>query len=434
MDILKEQLQEYNLDYFSINKLFGEGKVIKVSSKVPLKLNYVLKKDLQAIHEDIKTAKELVLIIVSNLSSTYTISLQHNDSRKKLGYKKLNSQFLKNQVKYSYKKTSPYKKILSLLIDLEIIEKGKKHLAGERSTEYRLTDKYFGKGIVNYTLESYDAIRLNSRHISKQLLEATSTVLGRNSLNLYSSVNLLPIVEVEEILEQAIKDGYTNKKGKRLVKLGKNISRYPREDYVYFEEYLESYKFLTDGFLIPIVTDEKAGRRVIDSFNLMPSIIRKHLLINDEALTEVDYSCLHPNIANRIYRGEDTSQIKHEYVADYLGISRKEAKIEHLSFFNKGVQSMKESPLYNYYYENRRDLLFAVENDKMRHKCNKITSQKMFDLETKLMSSVVSKLESESINVMYVFDALYVTKKDYKKVKNIMNKTSKEFEINTEVG
>lgn len=434
MDILKEQLQEYNLDYFSINKLFGEGKVIKVPSKVPSKLNYILKKDLQIIHEDIKTAKELILIISSNLSSTYTISLQHNDTRKKLGYKKLNARLLESQVKYSYKKTSPYKKIINLLIDLEIIEKGKKHLAGDRSTEYRLTDKYFGKGIVNYTLESYDAIRLNSRYLSKQLLEATSTVLGRNSLNLYSSVDLLPIDEVKEILEQVIKDGYINKKGKRLVKLGKNVSRYPREDYVYFEEYLESYEFLTDGFLIPIVTDEKAGHRVIDSFNLMPSIIRKHLLINGEPITEVDYSCLHPNIANRIYRGEDNSQIKHEDAADYLGISRKEAKIEHLSFFNKGVKAMEDSPLYKYYYDNRRDLLFAVENDKIRHECKKVTSQKMFDLETQLMSSVVSKLSGEGINVMYVFDALYVAEKDKKKVQSIMNKTAEEFKINTEVG
>lgn len=433
MDILKEQLQEYNLDYFSINKLFGEGKVIKVPSKLSSKLKYVSKKDFQIIHEDTKTAKELILIIISNLSPTYTISLQHNDSRKKLGYKKLNARLLESQVKYSYKKTSPYKKILNLLINLKIIEKGKNHLVGDRSTEYRLTDKYFGKGIVNYTLESYDAIRLNSRYLSKQLLESTSTVLGRNSLNLYSSVDLLPIDEVKKILEQAIKDGYTNKKGKKLVKLGKNVSRYPREDYIYFEEYLKAYEFLTDGFLIPIVTDEKAGHRVIDSFNLMPSIIRKHLTINGEPITEVDYSCLHPNIANRIYRGKDNRPVKHEDVANYLNISRREAKIEHLSFFNKSVQSMKGSLLYKYYYDNRRDLLFAVEDDKIRHKCKKITSQKMFDLETQLMSSVVSKLNDEGLNVMYVFDALYVAESDKRHVQEIMNNTAKEFKINTQI-
>jgi hypothetical protein len=166
---------------------------------------------------------------------------------------------------------------------------------------------------------------------------------------------------------------------------------------------------------------------------MMPSVIREIIKIDNEYLVECDYSTLHPNIANRVYRGENKISITHDIVAEYLGISRKEAKIEHLSFLNKKIVDMKRSPLYKYYNDNHNYMLLLLEADKIRYKTHKITSQKLFSVEVQMMEEVIRILFDEGIETTYVFDALYTKEEDVERVKEVMNRIAKNNKIKTKV-
>lgn len=431
MNELQKRLREYGISAEKINKLFSSGDTISIPSKVESKLKYFTKKELKTIADNTIDAKDYILIILSNFSTTWSLSQSSNNERKKEGYKRLSSEILRFQV--SSTPNNRYKKIINLLLKHQIIEKGSDYLVGKQCREYRLTKKYFGKGIVKYQLKSSDALRINSQRLSKELLKATSTTLGRNSLKMYSLVELPTIKEVEKILKDAMKNGYRSKKSNRkLVIKGKNY----RDDdprYVYFEDYIKMYKELTDTFIIPIVTGDNAGGRVIDSFNLMPSLIRKHIKINGERIVENDYSCLHPSIAMKIYGGSG-QKITHDKVADYLSITRGKAKKEHLSFFNKNWKYLILSPLFKFYTENELEMMENIYKErKNSERGHKITSQQMFTEETKIMTEVVQKLENEGINVIYVFDALYSSQSNSQRVSEVMNQVAKEFKVNTSV-
>ena len=85
---------------------------------------------------------------------------------------------------------------------------------------------------------------------------------------------------------------------------------------------------------------------------------------------------------------------------------------------------MKRSPLYNYYKANHLDLLIKVEDDKLRHKTHKITSEKMFTVETQMMSLAVSRLQDEGITSVYVFDCIYCKGSDATIVTEVMNQVA----------
>ena len=165
----------------------------------------------------------------------------------------------------------------------------------------------------------------------------------------------------------------------------------------------------------------------------MPSVIREIITIDDDTLVECDYSTLHPNIANKIYRGKNNIAITHDEVAKTLGITRKEAKIEHLSFLNKRIEDMKRSPLYKYYNDNHFHMLFNLEADKQRYNSHKITSQKLFMKETDMMEDVIMELNNIGVDVVYVFDALYTQPFNADIVRNTMNKIANKYHIKTKV-
>ena len=56
--------------------------------------------------------------------------------------------------------------------------------------------------------------------------------------------------------------------------------------------------------MLPIVSSNKiAGGRISDSITLMPSWIRKLIKINGRYINQIDFTCLHPNLAVQIYGG-----------------------------------------------------------------------------------------------------------------------------------
>ena len=434
---LKSRLKELDIDMtYSLHSILeGIETEIAIASKLESKLEYITKKELLTIDSDIDVAKELILIILSNFSNTSTLANNSNDTRVIQGFKKLYSPILKAQVRTGKTKTSPYIKILNLLIKYNVIQKGKNYsTTSKTSNEYKLNQVFFNKGIVGYKLKTDVAKRLSNKDRVSNLNRCISTVLGRNALSNLERIEMPSVEDVKIHLQNKVKEGYINKKGKRLISEGKNPARYKdRKDIVILENYLRDYKYLKEHFNIPIVTGDNAGQRVITKWNLMPSIIRELVKVDGELLTECDYGSLHPNIANRVYRGDNKVNINHDTVSEFLNITRKESKILHLSFLNLRVDDMKRSPLYNYYKANHLDLLIKVEDDKLRHKTHKITSEKMFTIETQMMSLAVSRLQDEGITAIYIFDCVACKESDKEIVTNIMNQVAKEFKVLTEV-
>ena len=434
---LKSRLKELDIDMtYSLHSILeGIETEIAIASKLESKLEYITKKELLTIDSDIDVAKELILIILSNFSNTSTLANNSNDTRVIQGFKKLYSPILKAQVRTGKTKTSPYIKILNLLIKYNVIQKGKNYsTTSKTSNEYKLNQVFFNKGIVGYKLKTDVAKRLSNKDRVSNLNRCISTVLGRNALSNLERIEMPSVEDVKIHLQNKVKEGYINKKGKRLISEGKNPARYKdRKDIVILENYLRDYKYLKEHFNIPIVTGDNAGQRVITKWNLMPSIIRELVKVDGELLTECDYGSLHPNIANRVYRGDNKVNINHDTVSEFLNITRKESKILHLSFLNLRVDDMKRSPLYNYYKANHLDLLIKVEDDKLRHKTHKITSEKMFTVETQMMSLAVSRLQDEGITVIYIFDCVACKESDKEIVTNIMNQVAEEFKVLTTV-
>jgi hypothetical protein len=411
-----------------INSLNNE---ITIANKLSAKLNHFTKKDLLKVHHDTEVAKELILIILSNFSNTFILSLVSDEKSVKQGFKRLYSKIMREQVYYDKRVKTPYKIIIDILIKEGIIEKGENYSTSKKSSnEYRLTDRYRNNGLTNYKVKTKIAKRLCNKQRITNLEKAASTAIGRNELYNLSRIELPSINKAETHLRNKIKEGYRNKKGKRLYILGKKKRDSQK---LYMEDYLEIYKYLKYFFNIPILTEEKAGHRVITKYNMMPSVIREIITIDNEYLVECDYSTLHPNIANRIYRGTNNISITHDEVAKALGITRKEAKIEHLSFLNKKIADMKRSPLYKYYNDNHFHMLFNLEADKIRYKTHKITSQKLFSVEVQMMEEVILILHGEGIETTYVFDCLFSKEEDVDRVKEVMNQVAKNNKIKTKV-
>jgi hypothetical protein len=150
---------------------------------------------------------------------------------------------------------------------------------------------------------------------------------------------------------------------------------------------------------------------------------------------------LHPNIAISIYGG-NKKYISHEFVANELNIDLKLIKREHLSFFNKPlvkqklfndtIGGMNDSLLYDFYIRNEPEMMENIIRDKQTNSYI-ITTKKMFSLEVKIMSSVISELNGLGIFVLYVYDALYCRKSDFNVVQKVMNRVVLEFGVYTNV-
>lgn len=422
----KELFEEYGLEYTPLVE--RECDIIKIPSKVEAKLKYITKTELKTIHSDEQTAKELILVILSNFKETYILSQQNGakDSVKE-GFKVLNATVLKQQVRLS-SKPSPYAKILKLLTAYGIIEKGRNYSVGIRSNEYRLTDRYFGKGIVNYELKSKALRARNRKMVEDNLRNVLKSEIGYNELMNRDKFTFPTEEEAKEHLIKLSKEGKTNKRGKLLVYLNKR-SADKFEDCVFVEDYLTILSYLKE-MIIPIVVSENGGGRVITAFNFLPSVLRPLVKFEGEYLEELDYSCLHPNIVQYIYGGANKEMITHDKVADYLGIDRQTAKIEHLSFFNKRWELMYESPLFKYYADNEPMMMQNIYDSKVEHGYKK-TSKDCFYFETELMKSVIKEAKKEYIKPTYCFDAIYCKKSDVETVKNIMNKQSEMFGLLT---
>lgn len=422
---------------------------ITVPNKVLPKLKRIPNKKYKLIHDDVEVAKELVILIASNLSNTWMIAQNTNDERKLAGYKRLSSEIMSKQVKYNRDIKSPYRKCLDLLIEYGIIELGKNYsTASKKSNEYRLTNNFYGRGCESYNLGSNTVIRMRNKEFNTNFDKVISTNIGKNHIKMRAKVQFPTDDEVKRILDFAVRNKHTNKSGKSLIWLGKHTkSEYPEKKYVYAEAYSEQYKYLRDHMTVPIVRDEylEDGElifRIATCFNLMPSIIRSHIKVEGKRLCECDFSSMHPNIIQKIYGGENKEAISHDKVTSALyGITkddkefadlRNKVKKEHLSFFNTRVADMMRSPLYEYYDRKQPLMMARIIEDKNNHG-HDYTCREVFKIETQIMELSIKRLNELGIDVMYVYDALYSIKSEQPTVKRIMNEVAESFGVLTRI-
>ena len=404
------------------------------SIHIPAKTESVLraskiKKKLREINEDEEVALELCLMFLSNLSNTYMSTVD--------GWKRLNASILQNQLKLSRSKQE-YQKIIELLSDESsfrsgaIIEVYTGYATGI-SRQYKLNDRFFGKGIVVYHLKTDKVKNLRRKSFFKALAEARTNPIASHLLNnVYPYLDLPTKEEIHAEAKRIISGGGKVSRGRELTYLGsRRRDKVNLEKYCLVEDSLQVFEHITgNGLMIPSKSDN-AGGRVIDSLNLMPKWIRSLVKVKNKKLAECDYTCLHPNIANALYGADEIGHISHEGVAKDLGITKAEVKVEHLSFFNKRVRDMKRSPLFAYYKEKAPTMLDNVVKRKKRS--HKDVTMDMFTAEVSVMTECLARFELKDIPAVYVFDALYVPRQFEETAKEIMNEVVKEGGILTKV-
>jgi hypothetical protein len=423
--------------YASYPLYFPKANTILIPKKIKRNLErYVPKELLRKIDTNIELAIEKCLVFVSNLSSTY-----YSDNR----WKKLKSTIMHEQTKKPNSNTYVYPNIIRALIkgtpkDGAIIEILKNedgndsYQIGVHSKYYKLSDNYFKAGLTQYIIQDESLINNRRIWLYNELKCATDNPIASNLLSVYPRLTLPTHNEMMAEARRLISKGYINKKGKKLTMLNKHGKSYftDANKRSFVEENIELYNYLTqNGFLIPSIGGIRSGGRVVDSFTLMPSWIRKMIKIDGHDIVEVDYRALHPNIAVKLYGGK-SQHITHQMIADQLEVDKQIIKEAHLSFFNQKINQMKQSPLYKYYKKKEPDML----NDVMYEKRNniskhKVTSERLFDCEARIMSEVLRRLNSNGIYALYVYDALYCKSIDALEVIEVMNQVALEFGVYT---
>jgi hypothetical protein len=409
---------------------------------IPAKAMNLIKKHLPVryldkIHGGEKTlenravAIELCLLFLSQLASTYRNILNGESPE---GWKSLRAEYLRELLRIDAK---TYQHVVDALLyeynTGSIIDRGT-YSKGNHSTTFRLGKVHRGKGYKPYEVKTEVVRKLFKKSGHRKLVEANENVVCVNLLEFYKIVELPTIQEVCDEGRRLIASNYINKKGKRLVSLNKKAkSNYSYQEQVCFvEDAIKIYKYLTEnGLLIPKAGGESSGGRVVDSFTLMPSWIRKLTKVNGQPMVECDYSCLHPNIAVSLYGG-DSQYLTHESVSSESGIDKSVVKIEHLSFFNKNKWSMEQSELYDYYTNSQPAMIYNIITEKLLsvHQ-HKVTSRRLFKKEVEIMSEVIQRLNDKGIYVGYVYDALFCCPDHSFLVKNVMDEVIVEFGVYT---
>lgn len=426
IDNIKE-LEKLSILFPSINSLTVQKQLLSDVKKIlSVKKNYTL------INKDKTKALDKTLYLLSNLTSTI-----FSDSEDK--FKALNRSILHEQTKNGKDNTFVYKKIINLLKSKGVLEvltvNGREtYLEGSRAKQYKLSDKYFNTKTKVYTIKDKDILNRRNKLFYTSLSKAYQNPIAKVLLRTYGVIELPSEEDIYDELKTLAKEGYYSKKGKKLTFLnGHAKTRWKdSKNRTFAEDLIILFNYLTkQGYAVPIIGSKRSGGRVVDSFSLMPSVIRQMSTIDGERLIEVDYGSLHSNIASAIYEGTGEN-INHTKVAEYLGVSRQVAKIENLSFFNKKVQDMKRSPLFKYYTDNEPIMLENILKDK-KENGYKITSQKLFDIEVKIMTEVFKDIEENQLNALYIYDAVMIEEKDVKLITEIMNNKAELFNVNTTV-
>jgi hypothetical protein len=390
--------------------------------------------ELLKVHKDKNLAIEYCLVFLSNFAH---IHFDYNNQDK---WKPLYSKILLEQIPGS---DATYKKVIKLLLKnifssnpMIEVKKNKKgtpsYEVGINSIQYRLSNRFSNNGYVKYTITSDSLIKQRLKVQYRNMKDVTTNPIARNLLTVYPKVTVPTSEEIFIEAKKLVKTKFMNNKGKKLTILN-GRKKSDLKDFskrVSYDDSLLHFNYLTvNGFLIPSISGRRAGGRVYDSFNLMPSFIRNLIKIDKENVVNIDLKCLHPNLSMKLYDGS-SKYLTHQFIADQLKLDVKEVKVEHLSFFNMKESQMKLSPLFDYYTKSEPQMLENLIEDKNKNTF-KITSEKMFNLEVKIMTESIKRLNVIDIYPLYIFDALLVKCSDQNETELIMNDVLKEMDIYT---
>lgn len=437
--VVNNDLYAENLDqiYATYPLFFQNSTTINIPQNIKRHIERNIPKSyINKIDKNKKYAVENCLLFTSNLTST----IFFDDKWKSLSSKILDEQFKKGKDNtFNYLHIIQALKYKSSTSD-SIIQTKKNKLGNDTYQEgitcklYSFTDTFYNNSLVKYTITNPEIIAKRNKFIYDQIAKATDNIIATNLLKLYPRIDLPTESELKVEVNRLIKDNYRTKKGKLLTKLNNHSKNYFKDasQRSFVEENIKAFKFYTDiSYMIPTIGDSKSGGRVVDSFTLMPSWIRKLITIDGERIVLVDYKALHPNIAMSIYGGSK-KYLTHDLVAQESNIPKNEVKIEHLSFFNKKVRDMKTSNIYKYYQSTEPTMLKAIEQEKCTSdKKHKITSMRMFTKEVEIMTECVRRLNAMKICVGYVYDALFCKGSEKEIVKKIMDEVVLELGVYT---
>lgn len=410
-----EELLVQNVEFIQ------SSNIILIPKKMKSVVEYINEDLLKQINKDIKVAKELCLIFTSFLYQSKFTSEK---------YKRLNSKLLSEIFKPATSKSkntidNTYKHIINVLLkgtdNGAIIEVDESYNVGMYSKGYKLTERYL-TGFMSYELKTKYAKDVKYKEYTFKMMRAHTNTIAKNSLRNYSKITLPTVEDLLEKGKRLVKEKYITKKGKKLTLRRRQPNSYwvDADKRSFIEDDIEMFEYYTsNGFIIPIVGEEHCPR-VYDSINLLPTWIREEIKLHELSTIESDYKALHPNIIMNLFGG-NSKYITHEEVAENLGVSKKEVKTEHLSFFNKQNKSLYNSILFNYYQENEFEMLERLMQDKNTNGY-KNTSKLTFTVESKIMETVIEELNKLDISVIYIFDALSHNEEDKDIVNAVMNK------------
>lgn len=434
--------------------LFSEDDIIETFGTdiiVPNKIyrtlyNHADSKLLKEIHEDKNVAIEYCMWFVHLLVKLSEVDEEDEDLER--NYMCIASSRLESLFGW-IGKSRRYTKILNVLyfgLDEPIVECNDEFVIGGKSLGYRFTDRYYRKGYHKYSLKTNAVKSAYLKSNYKNIADKMDNPIFKKLIDSYSYIDLPTIEEINEEAKRVV-GKYTNK-GKILKFKGKqSASYYKAGKYSFIEDNINYFKLLTDGgYIIPKIGTEKSGGRVVDSFTLMPSWIRKLCKINGQPIIQHDYSSLHPNILLMLYGTEEEQQAiggdTHTKLAElfFTGAGdkdrsnpefenfRQQIKIENLSFWNKRISHMKKSILWGFMWNIAPNTMQGVIDEK-KAKGYIITSLCLFSCEVQLMTDIISNLPEDQ-KIIYVYDALYSNTD----LKEIMNHTAVEYGLTTFVG
>lgn len=403
--------------------------VLFIPKKIEKNLRrYASKGLLREVDVDLDIAVEKCLLFLNNLATTF-----YSENK----WKSLSSVLLHEQTKRDNDNTYVYSKIIDVLlsgtkesgsmIEIQKKEDGTDYYEiGKQCRLFKLTETYLKVGMTEYKIKSESIIDRRNKTFIRQIIEANDNPICRNLMRRYLDLQLPTTEEIIAEAKKLVKGNYITKKGKKLTFLNKHKEDYWKDkaQRSFVENDIELFLFLVkkNGYAIPSEGSYESGGRIVDSFDLMPSWIRRMIKVKGQHLVEVDYVALHPNLFMNLYGG-NVKFITHQMVADELNIDLSVAKREHLSFLNKQHKHMVISPLYKYYWGKVPAAMGKLVNEKKMEvkDAHKIISRKMFKKEVEIMKDVITELNAKGIYVLYIYDALVCEPQHREEVIKVMN-------------